>query len=172
MNNIDFCAIDFETACHNQASACAVGLARVRAGEVMETFYSLIKPPKGMEILPFFTGIHHITMKQVAGAPSFSELWPSLSAFIGSDLLVAHNSPFDRGVLTAVLYHYGLKAAAPKFECSCHLARRAWPSLENHKLDTVSRYLGIELDHHEALSDAVACARIYVAAMGANFKRG
>ena len=165
MNGLDFCAIDFETACHNQASACAIGLARVRSGKIAETFYSLIRPPAGMEIQPFYTGIHGITMKQVNGAPPFIELWPSLSTFIGSDLLVAHNSNFDRGVLTAALGYFGLEAEVPQFECSCRLARRTWPTLENHKLDTLSRYLGIELDHHEALSDAVACAKIYIAAM-------
>ncbi len=166
MNDIDFCAIDFETACRDQASVCAVGLARVRSGKVTETFYSLIKPPAGMEILPFFTGIHGITMDQVAAAPDFGQLWPSLSAFIGSDLLVAHHSPFDRVVLQAALDHFGFKLAAPKFACSCVLARRVWPQLENHRLDTVSQYLGIELNHHEAQSDAIACAKIYVAAMG------
>jgi len=169
MNNIDFCAIDFETACYNQASACAIGLARVRSGKVTDTFYSLIKPPDGMEILPLFTDIHGITMDQVEGAPDFGELWPQLSSFIGSDFLVAHNSPFDRGVFLAVLSQFSLTPKAPNFECSCARARRAWPHLENHKLDTLSRYLGIEPDHHEALSDAVACAKIYVAASDISF---
>lgn len=37
----------------------------------------------------------------------------------------------------------------------------------NHKLDTLSGYLSIELDHHNALSDAIACGMITVAAVEA-----
>ncbi len=160
----NYCAIDFETSCNAKASACAVGAARIRGGVVVDTFYSLIKPPEGMEILPFFTTIHKITNEDVFDAPSFAELWPELKAFLGSDTLVAHNAPFDRGVLTAALEYYGLPDRVPFFECSYRHSRRAWPSLPNHKLNTVSRFLGISLDHHEALSDAVACAQIFVEA--------
>jgi DNA polymerase-3 subunit epsilon len=159
------CAIDFETACHNQASACAVGIARIREGQVAETFYTLIKPPKGMEILPFFTGIHGIHMEQVRDAPTFAEVWLRIQDFIGKDVLVAHNAGFDRGVLRASLSHYGISAIIPEFECTVELSRSAWPRLRDHKLDTVCEHLGIDLVHHEALSDAVACARIYLEAV-------
>lgn len=125
---------------------------------------SLIKPPDDMPILGRFTAIHGIRMKDVSGAPTFAELWPSMAAYIGDNLLVAHNAPFDRGVLAACLAHYGIPAAVPRFECSVVASRRAWPSLENHRLDTVSRFLGINLNHHEALSDARACALIFLAA--------
>lgn len=42
-------------------------------------------------------------------------------------------------------------------------AARACP--DNHKLSTLSEFLQIELDHHNALSDAVACGMITVAAV-------
>ncbi len=160
----NYCAIDFETACHNQASACAVGIARIRDGAVTETFFSLIQPPEGMAILPFFTSIHGIRMDQVRSAPDFAELWPKVKAFIGIDTLLAHNASFDRGVLGAALEHYGLADAVPPFECTLRIAREKWPELSNHRLDTLCGHLEIELDHHEALSDAVACARIFVEA--------
>jgi DNA polymerase-3 subunit epsilon len=38
---------------------------------------------------------------------------------------------------------------------------------ENHKLDTLSAFLSIELDHHNALSDALACGMITIAAVTA-----
>jgi len=161
---LDFCAIDFETACNYRASACAVGLVRVRSGKIDDTYFTLIKPPKGMEILPSFTRIHGITNKHVESAPDFSGAWPAMRDFIGSDLLVAHNCGFDRGVLRYTLEHYGIEDAVPEFECTVVCSRRKWPHLENHKLNTVSDFLGIELTHHEALSDAIACARIYIAA--------
>lgn len=161
---LDFCAIDFETACYQRASACALGMVRVSNGEVVDTFYSLIKPPEGMEIIPSFTDIHGITMTDVASAHSFEELWPQINAFIGDYFLVAHNSSFDRSVLAYTLDHYGIEFNIPRFECTVQCSRRKWPDLENHRLDTVSDYLGIELNHHEALSDAMACAKIYIEA--------
>ncbi len=162
--SLDFCAIDFETACYQQASACAVGIVRVRGGVIGETFYSLIKPPEGMEILPWFTRIHGITQKDVRNAPDFVELWQRFREFIGDDLLVAHNSSFDRTVLSRCLEYYGIDFPVPRFECTVQCSRKKWPDLENHQLDTVSDFLGIDLTHHEALSDALACARIYIEA--------
>ncbi len=158
-----YCAIDFETACNHRASACAIGAARIRNGTVGESFYSLIKPPKGMEILPFFTSIHGISMDQVDRAPTFAELWPALKAFLGNDILIAHNAAFDSGVFQAVLMHYEIPDRLPLFECTLNMARRRWPELANHRLDTLCEYLGIELDHHEALSDAIGCAKIFLA---------
>jgi DNA polymerase-3 subunit epsilon len=161
----NFCAIDFETACYQRASACAVGLVRVKEGQIEETFYTLIKPPEGMAILPSFTQIHGISNRDVANAPSFDRVWPELRAFIGNDFLVAHNSSFDKSVLRYCLGYYGIEYTIPEFVCTVQCARRKWPQLYNHKLDTVSRFLGIELTHHEALSDSIACAKIYLEAL-------
>jgi DNA polymerase-3 subunit epsilon len=44
------------------------------------------------------------------------------------------------------------------------LARRVW-SLYPTKLPDVCRHLRLKLNHHDALSDAEACARIVIAAM-------
>lgn len=161
---IDFCGIDFETACGSKASACAVGLVRVRNGLVTETLYSMINPPEWMIFWDDFIDIHGLTREIVRFSPSFEKLWPQMKEFIGSDFLVAHNAPFDRSVLAGCLEYYKIADEVPRFECSLKAARRKWPKLENHKLDTVSDYLGIELDHHEALSDAIACSKIYVGA--------
>ncbi|OQX28856.1 MAG: hypothetical protein B0D92_06805 [Spirochaeta sp. LUC14_002_19_P3] len=159
-----YCAIDFETGCYESASACAVGAARIRKGVVSEKFYSLIKPPAEMPILPRFTSLHGIDMEEVSEAPTFAELWPELSDFIGSDILLAHNAPFDKGVLQSVLEFYGLDYHAYTFECTVRLSRNRWPHLQNHKLNTLCQHLGIELNHHEALSDAMACAQIFLEA--------
>ena len=40
----DFAAIDFETANNERSSVCSVGLVIVRGGEIVDKFYSLIKP--------------------------------------------------------------------------------------------------------------------------------
>ncbi|NBK22305.1 MAG: exonuclease [Spirochaetia bacterium] len=161
---MNFCAIDFETACPQRASACAVALVKVREGVLVDQYYTLIKPPFGMEILPNFSAIHGIRMRDVLHSPTFAEAWPVMQAFIGEDYLVAHNSSFDKSVLRYCLEYYEIDYPIPTFACTVQCARRTWPTLMNHKLDTVSRHLGIQLKHHEALSDSLACAKIYLAA--------
>ena len=41
------------------------------------------------------------------------------------------------------------------------LAKKNIVGLKNYKLNTIADYYQLELDHHEALSDAIVCAEIY-----------
>ena len=161
-NCSDFCAIDFETANPSPASACAVGLVRVRAGAIEAEFHSLINQAD-IWFKPEFTDIHGISPEITAGAPTFAELWPSMRVFIAGLPLAAHNASFDTRVLRAMLADSGIAYEPPPHICSLQISRQAWPALPSHGLDVVSRHLGIELVHHDPLSDARACARILLA---------
>lgn len=45
--------------------------------------------------------------------------------------------------------------------CTVRTSKTLFPEFENHKLNTVSKKLGISLDnHHNALDDSLACANI------------
>jgi DNA polymerase-3 subunit epsilon len=158
---MNFVAIDFETANYAQDSACAVGLVKVVDGEIVDSVAHLIRPPTPEFV---FTYIHGLTWKHVAKAADFGALWPKLACwFEGVDFLAAHNASFDRGVLNACCATHGIEAPLPAFRCTVTMARRAW-NLRPTKLPDVCRHLGIALDHHDALSDALACAKIVVAA--------
>lgn len=161
MTSSDFVAIDFETADYGADSACAVGLVKVEKGVITRREHHLIRPPRREFV---FTYIHGIAWKHVSTKPTFKELWPSLTAvFEGARFLAAHNAPFDRGVLNACCAAAGAEAPALPFLCTVRLARKTW-NLRPTKLPNVCAHLGIELKHHEALSDAVACAKIVLAA--------
>lgn len=156
-----FAAIDFETADHGRDSACAVGVVRVEDGQIVSRLRRLIRPPR-REF--FFTYIHGLSWSDCAEAPTFAQLWPELSsALAGVDFLAAHNAPFDKGVLSACCGVAGVPAPPQPFVCTVSLARKTW-NIRPTRLPDVCQYLGIELKHHEALSDAEACARIVVAA--------
>ncbi|MFO0808079.1 MAG: 3'-5' exonuclease [Gemmataceae bacterium] len=162
-----FVAIDFETADHSPDSACAVGLVRVENGEIVARTSRLIRPPRRYVR---FTDIHGITWSMVEGEPCFGEVWPTLSAMLdGVGHLVAHNAPFDRGVLTACCVAAGLPVPPLSFICTMQLARRTW-GVRPTRLPDVCRFLGIDLKHHDALSDAEAAARIAIAAV-ATYRR-
>lgn len=163
--NIDlakpFVAIDFETANHSRASACAVAAVRVERGEIVARWRTLIRPPTREFV---FTSIHGLAWGDVAGASDFAGIWPALDSLTrGAGFLAAHNAPFDRGVLEACCAHHGIRAPRHRFVCTVQLARATWP-LSRHRLPDVCRHLGLTLAHHDPLSDAEACARIVVAA--------
>jgi DNA polymerase-3 subunit epsilon len=166
-----FVAIDFETADKGADSACSVGLVRVEHGEIVKKVVQLIQPPRFVEGDLFnpapdfqFTYIHGIKPDMVASAPKFREAWPKLEGILaGAQFLAAHNAPFDSGVLAACCAAAGLPKPAHRFICTVRLARDTWKVFPT-KLPNVCSHLGIALNHHEALSDAMACAQIVIAA--------
>lgn len=156
-----FVAIDFETADHGPDSACAVGLVRVERGRVTRRVRQLIKPPRARML---FTHIHGITLGEVLDKPTFEQAWPLLADVLdGAAFLAAHNAGFDRGVLRACCNRAGLEAPELPWVCSVLQARRTLGIYPAH-LGHVAQVLKIPLNHHEALSDAEACARIVMLA--------
>ena len=156
-----FVAIDFETADWYADSACAVGLVRVENLKVVAKEVVLIRPPRSRIQ---FTSIHGITWAMVRQAPAFAEIWPRLAPMLdGASALVAHNAPFDRKVLHTCCTVAGIPIPALPFVCTVQIARKKWNQRPNN-LPAVCARLGIGLKHHDAGSDAEACARILIAA--------
>jgi len=159
-------AIDFETATAYRASPCAVGLCWLEKGKTVARAYRLIRP-MGNEFAGFNIAFHGIGPKDVAKEAEFPEIWEMLRPHLSGPLLIAHNASFDIGVLRATLDLYGLPWPEVKYYCTMLGARRVWPELANHKLNTVAAHLGISFRHHHAGEDAEACARIAFSQMQA-----
>ncbi len=159
-----FTAIDFETAKGNRNSACAVGIITVENGKIIEEYNILIQPPdndyfwKNIEI-------HGIRPEDTANAPNFKELYPEFKKRLQGRTLVAHNEQFDRSVLQKTMAHYGLDYSelniADKWECTLKMYGEA--------LNVCCTKHDIELNHHDALSDARACASLYILRKSRNF---
>ncbi len=157
----NFVALDFETANRYRDSACSVALVKVKSWRIIQTEYLLIRPPKRFFE---FANIHGIKWHMVAQAPSFRQIWPSLEdLFDGADFLAAHNAPFDRSVLKACCEASNIQPPKIPFLCTVRLARKKW-GIYPTRLPNVCEFLKIHLQHHNALSDAVACAKIVIAA--------
>ncbi len=158
-----FVAIDFETADNGPDSACAVGVVRVEGGQVVHREGILIRPPRSRIL---FTHVHGISWPMVASAPVFADVWPRVLPLLGgAAFLAAHNAPFDRRVLQACCAAAGLSPPRLPFVCTVQVSRKKW-GLKPNNLPAVCRRLGIGLIHHDAASDAEACARIVIAAAG------
>jgi DNA polymerase-3 subunit epsilon len=156
---MDFVAIDFETANELRSSPCAIGLAIVRKGEFVQNISKLIRPPD-LRFNAINISIHGIRPRDVAEQPEFPEVWESLRCHLEDAVLVAHNAAFDMSVLRYTLAHYGISHAPFRYHCTYQISKKLWPGLVNHKLDSVSRKLGITFQHHDACEDARACAEI------------
>ncbi len=158
---MNFAALDFETADSGADSACQLGVVRVEDGRIVAQENRYIRPPRQTFL---FTYIHGITWERVAKEKTFAQLWPELSPlFAGTDFLAAHNASFDRRVLETCCAKAGHDMPPAPFLCTVKLARRAW-NLRPTKLHNVCDHLGLKLKHHDALSDALACANIVLAA--------
>ncbi|MCC2030654.1 3'-5' exonuclease [Microbacterium allomyrinae] len=160
---LDFTAIDFETANSSNASACAVGLVRVRGGEIVDQTGWLIRPPAGHDV--FFelnTRIHGIRAEDVLDADTWSQQLGRLNDFAGGDVLVAHNAGFDMAVLKRASEATGDECPAYRYACSLQVARKVY-SLESYRLPFVAAEAGFaEFAHHNATADALACAHVMI----------
>lgn len=164
---MDITAIDFETANGSPASVCSVGLATMDGYGSIETPYStLIRPADNVSSFwPMNISIHGIHPSDVAGAPSFREVYMDLKPYLSDHLVCAHNAGFDMDCLAAACENCGLRVPEVQWFDTVILSRRLWPQLSHHRLNDVCDYLGIELNHHRADSDAAGCLQIVANAM-------
>ncbi|WP_297332049.1 3'-5' exonuclease [Flavobacterium sp.] len=160
---MDFIAIDFETATGHPHSACAVGIVTVQQGIITDEYYTLIQPPDN-EYWYRNIMVHGIKPVQTLDMPMFDDLYPEIHKRLYGGTIVAHNEVFDRNVLKKTMRWYGLYydelEIADRWECTCRIYRAKGYKPAN--LKACSDRHGIELNHHEALSDARACAKLYI----------
>ncbi|TRM11785.1 3'-5' exonuclease [Lentibacillus cibarius] len=157
-----FVSIDFETANEKRNSPCAIGVVVANADGIVDEFYSLINPMTHFKA--FHTRIHGIKADDVINAPTFAELWPTLHGYLAGNMVIAHNASFDMSVMRHTLDYFNLTYPELDYLCTANIARRVWPELTNHKLNTVAAHHGIRFDHHHALEDASVAAKILIKA--------
>ena len=154
--------LDFETANGCSGSICAAGCGILHDGEPGETLERLVRPHPSLDWMdPFCFRVHGIRSCDLRDADEFPVVWPDLrDMLLSADYVVIHNAPFDLGHLRAVLDLYGLPPVRFPYVCSLSASRRALPELASHSLNCVAAYYGIGFRHHNALEDAMTCARI------------
>ena len=142
-----FAALDFETADYGRDSACALSIAIVENHQIVETWTSLIRPPRRDF---YFTYLHGIAWEHVKNKPSFGELWGDISGRLeGVNFVAAHNASFDRSVMRACCEAAALVPVKLPFVCTVKAARSVWGFYPTTLAD-VCRQLRIPLRHHDA----------------------
>lgn len=167
MNN--FVAIDFETANYKPFSACSVALVTVEDNEIVERYHTLIQPP-GNLYFKGFSELHGIMPTDTINKPTFEDLAYDIVSRLEHQTIVAHNEAFDRHVLKAALNYYGISGRTlkleRKWECTVKIYRKL--GFKPANLKACCDKLSIPLKHHDALSDAEACAALYLAYLEKN----
>ncbi len=159
---MDFVVIDVETACGRSSSICQIGIVGFAGGREVLAWETLVDPQD--VFASFNTRLHGIGPRQVRGKPRFPQLYGALSAHLGGRITVAH-SGFDQGALGAACQVAGLPMIRTRWLDSVNVARHAWPELPSHRLNLMAEHLGLEHQHHDALSDARVAGWVLVKAM-------
>ena len=137
-----------------------IGAVKLVGGEITETFNTFVNPKK--PIPPRVVELTGITDEMVKDAPSEAEALQRFYDFCGETrILVAHNASFDTGFVKAAAQRTDKEYAFTSID-TVAIARKLYPSLENHKLDTVANHLQLApFNHHRACDDAAVLAQIY-----------
>ncbi len=158
LHQVTFCVLDLETT-GAAPPACAiteVGAIKLRGGECLGTFQTLVNP--GVGIPPEITFLTGITEAMVLPAPRIEEVLPSFLEFLGPSVIVGHNVRFDMRFLQSALVSSGRAPLPNRFVDTCALARRlVRDEVPNCQLGTLAERL--RLPHkptHRALADALA----------------
>ncbi len=158
----DFVVIDVETACSRVGSICQVGIVGFRNGMEVFAYETLVDPLDDFSY--FNTRIHGITCDHVMGAPTFGDIHAAIDGHLAGRITVAH-SFFDKGALGAACAAHGRPVIDTTWLDSVRVAKRAWPELPSHRLNVLTKFLGVRHKHHDALSDARAAGMVIVRAI-------
>jgi DNA polymerase-3 subunit epsilon len=164
LSSLNFTALDVETANEQYDSLCSLGIIRVEKGTIVEERSYRIRP-RVLRMGVINSQIHKLTEDDLKSEPEITELWKDIRALLEDRILVAHNASFDIEVLKRSLHGYGLLFPPVKYLCSLKLAAEAFPGLTSYRLKDLAAAFGIDLDHHDATSDARSSAAITLLAL-------
>jgi len=151
---MDFTAFDVETAQNSKWSICQIGIVEVIENKIVNEFSSLIKPPNN-EYSTWNTRIHGIKAELTENSLTFDLIWNKIKHYFINRLIIGHYVEFDKDALEQTLKYYDIPV--PHLECICTYHRTGY------KLDEVCQAFDIDPGiHHDALSDARACAEVYL----------
>lgn len=153
-----FCVVDIETngSFKNGGQIIEIGALRVQGGKEVARFHSLVHAPSVPSHITELTGIE---ASMLEGAPSLGSVLNAFRLFLRDDIFVAHNVSFDYSFISSSLQQCGFGILLNQKLCTIDLSRRLIES-QRYSLDALKALLGVENEHHRALSDASSALSI------------
>lgn len=157
----DYIVLDFETTGFRAGAdrIIQIGAIKYADHEVAEMFTTLINPLRHIPLS--VTRLTGISNEMVESAPVIEEKIHELIDFIGELPIIAHNASFDMGFLYALENIEGVEIPAYTVIDTVKLARKKITQSTDHRLTTLTNYLQLEHDAHDAIGDCLATAAIY-----------
>jgi DNA polymerase-3 subunit epsilon len=160
---VTFCVVDLETtgASPAQCGVTEVGAVKVRGGEELGVFHTLVNP--GGPVPPFITVLTGITQAMVVTAPEMEAVLPAFLEFCGDSVVVGHNVRFDLSFLDTAALRLGYGRLGNRSVDTAALARRLVRSeVRNLRLATLAAHLRSPVTPtHRALDDARATVHVF-----------
>lgn len=165
MDNLNFVAIDFETATEDRSSICEIGISIVKNSNIVETRSWLVRPKNNM-YSKMNMDIHGISPAMTKDAQPFNAVWTEVQPYLENQIVVAHNTAFDMYALRDALDNAGLPYPHFKYYCSCRAAKYVLKNAYSYSLENLCYTLDIKIDtHHRAGADSEAAAKIFIYAI-------
>lgn len=158
----EYVVFDTETTGLNAAENTLIEIAAVKMKglDIIGEWTTLIDPET--EISPKITELTGISNDMVKRQPKLAEALPQFRGFVGDAVLVAHNAEFDLGFISVCAAKIGMSEWTNPVLDTLPLARKLYPSEKNYRLKTLTQKFGVDLvNHHRALDDTVATAKVF-----------
>ena len=136
-----------------------IGAVKIVDGKITEKFQTLINPE--VPISDEITALTGIDDKMVKDMPVFADVLPDFYKFCYGSAIVAHNLEFDYQFIKYMAKDSGYDFKNEGID-TWPMAISVLPRQKNYKLNTVCDYFGIKFEHHRAMSDAHATAKLFL----------
>jgi len=158
----EFVVFDIETTGFSPTTdkIIEIGAVKIKNKKIVETFNMFVNPE--MKIPSIIIELTGITNKDVDGEPTIEYVLGKFLEFVKDIPVVAHNSNFDVGFIK-----YNCKLQGLQFKNividTLKISRILLKNLKRHKLTSLIKHYGIIVeDHHRALDDAIATAKVFI----------
>ncbi len=163
LSNLNFCVIDLETTGGNHSvdKIIEFGLVKVKNLEVVDKINYLLDPE--IKIPDFIQKLTKIKPSDVKGKPKIEDVIEEILAYIGDDIIVAHNTSFDVPFMNSVLKRLKREPLKNKVLCTNVMTKYLIPEITNSNLSYMCSIFDIDLTQaHRAMEDAVASAELLI----------
>jgi len=160
MEDINFVAIDIETANFDNDAPIKIGITIVKGGEIINSFCKWINPEAEFDW--YMVNVLHFNPADFIDKPTFPNVWKEIEPILSAaKFIVAHGASLDYKVLKNTLERYHLPfPKLDKLLCSMVIARKVFTASPSFGLPWLSKQFDFDWFGWEAANNAKVCALI------------
>lgn len=147
-----------------------IAAIELKEGQVVQSFERFIKPLKSVGHAALVHGFSDEFLQLHGHAAR--DVFKEFLTFIDGAVLVGHNVQYDLKIVRSHMHRVGLSFdGALGYYDTLDIVRRLYPQLKNHKLDTVSEFIGVDHEPtHNAMDDILATKDVLMKSIKALMK--